>query len=50
MKSATAHGIDLMDLGIVVLGFVLFFVTHSLVAGILMAFLGVTVRRFILPH
>lgn len=42
--------IDLTDLGIVVLGFLLFVATHSMVAGILMAFLGVMVRRFILPH
>ena len=42
--------IDLTDLGIVVLGLILFVVTHSVVAGGLMAFLGVMVRRFILPH
>jgi hypothetical protein len=42
--------IDLTDLGIVVLGLLMFVVTHSAVAGILMACLGVMVRRFILPH
>ena len=42
--------IDLTDLGIVVLGLLLFVVTQSVVAGMLMAFLGVMIRRFILPH
>ena len=40
--------IVLTDLSILVLGFLLFVATQSWAAGILMTYLGLTVRRFLL--